>query len=102
MIAYVLDGLVEVERDLGQTVAFQVLEIIARLPVHVRAVALEHPRMIDKLLHGEAPLRVSLKQVAQQVDAVLRKPRGQFVFAVLNFLVQQVYVVVIKGQVAAQ
>ena len=41
VVADLLAALAEVEGDLGQAVALQVLEVVARLPVHARAVAFE-------------------------------------------------------------
>ena len=102
VFADLLERLVEEERDLGERVPVQVLEVVARLPVDAARVALEYPRVEDELLHGDAALGVHLEQVVEQLGALGREPRGHVVLARLDLLVEQVDVVVVEGQVAAE
>lgn len=58
--------------------------------------------MIDKLLHCDSFFRIDLKQIVEQTNTIRTQPRWYLILARLNLLVQQIYIVVVEGQVAAK
>ena len=58
--------------------------------------------MVDQLLHGDSFLGVDLEQIAEELHAVLGEPARDVVFALLDFFVQYVDVVVVEGEIAAE